>query len=154
MHFKSNASTRACVRSDDRNVKQNAIIAMAQATLEGFAKRTQQERARHMSNHRPSALSKVTAFRSRGFPTSCRTISSVLGVHIPLKIWWPDHTFVKNRVVWHWGACHLLRSCRLFNVRNHMFGYHVLPQWGVATIMPLVKRTLSVRRIVSCSLSL
>jgi len=29
-----------------------------------------------------------------------------------------DHTFVKkNRVVWHWGACHL-RSCRLFNVHD------------------------------------
>jgi len=25
------------VRSDDRNMKQNAVIAMAQATLEGFA---------------------------------------------------------------------------------------------------------------------
>jgi len=37
MCFKSNASTRACVRSDDRNMKQNAVIAMAQATLEGFA---------------------------------------------------------------------------------------------------------------------
>jgi len=36
MHFKSNASTRA-LRSDDRNTKQNAVIAMAQATLEGFA---------------------------------------------------------------------------------------------------------------------
>ena len=31
----ANTSTRACVRSDDRNAKQNAVIAMAQATLEG-----------------------------------------------------------------------------------------------------------------------
>jgi len=37
MRFKSNASTRACVKSDDWNTKQNAVIAMAQATLEGFA---------------------------------------------------------------------------------------------------------------------
>jgi len=34
MRFKSNASNRACVRSDDRNTKQ---IAMAQATLEGLS---------------------------------------------------------------------------------------------------------------------
>ena len=71
-----------------------------------------------------------------------------------------DHTFVKkNRVVWHWGACHL-RSyrCSTFTIViiiYHTFGYHVLPHAGcVATIMPLVKCTLSVRRIVSCSLSL
>jgi len=31
------ASTIACVRSHDQNTKQNAVIAMAQATLEGFA---------------------------------------------------------------------------------------------------------------------
>jgi len=36
MRFKLNASTRECVRSDDQNAKQNAVIAMAQATLEGF----------------------------------------------------------------------------------------------------------------------
>ena len=30
-------SAWACVRSDGRNTKQNAVIAMAQATLEGFA---------------------------------------------------------------------------------------------------------------------
>jgi len=77
---------RVCVnllRSDDRNTKQNTVIAMAQ---EGFA---------------------------------------VQGN--------PDHTFVKkNRVIWHWGACHL-RSCRLncstFTI-DHMFGYRVLPHAG------------------------
>ena len=40
MCFKLNASTRVCVnllRSDHRNTKQNAVVAMAQATLEGFA---------------------------------------------------------------------------------------------------------------------
>jgi len=41
MRFKSNASTKAVrsagSRSDDQNTKQNAVIAMAQATLEGFA---------------------------------------------------------------------------------------------------------------------
>ena len=48
----------------------------------------------------PSALSKATAFRSWGFPASCRTctISSVLGVHVPLKIWWPRITLSWRKI--------------------------------------------------------
>ena len=152
MRFKSNASTRACVRSDDRNTKQNAVIAMAQATLEGFAVQENPTRKElgTCPTTVPSVLSKATAFRSWGFPASCRTctISSVLGVHNMVK---------KNIVVWHWGACHLLRSCRLFNVYARSITRLAITSFlmlGVATIIPLVKRTLSVRRIVSYSLSL
>jgi len=45
----------------------------------------------------------------------------------------------------------------LFNVHNRSITRLAITCFlmlGVATIMPLVKRTLSVRRIVSCSLSL
>ena len=47
-----------------------------------------------------SALSKATAFRSWGFPAACRTytISPVLGVHIPLKIWWPRITLSWRKI--------------------------------------------------------
>ena len=75
-----------------------------------------------MSNHRSIGFeqSHSIIFRSRGFPSSCRTctISPVLGVHIHLKIWWPRIT-LSWRII-DWGACHL-RCCRLQLIFVHVW---------------------------------
>ena len=80
-----------------------------------------------------SGLSKATAYWSWGFPASCRTctISPVLGVHIPLKIWWPRITLSWRKI-----ACHL-RSCCLFHVpdryvidRSHVRLSHASSCWA------------------------
>ena len=111
----------------------------------------------------PSALSKTTAFRSWGFPASCRTciIFSVLGVHIPLKIWWPNITLSWRKIESSDTGALVIFSvlvvCNVFNVHDRSITRLAIMCFlmlGVATITPLVKRTLSVRRIVSCSLSL
>ena len=81
----------------------------------------------------PLALSKATAF-------SIMRVSCFLSNLYNLSCFWSpypfesmvasDHTFVKkNRVVWHWGACHLC-SCRSTFTINHTFDYHVLSHAG------------------------
>ena len=113
----------------------------------------------------PSALSKATAFQSWGFPASCWTctISPVLGVHIPLKIWWPRITLSWRKIESSDTGALVIFSVLvvcLFNVhdrtidRSHVWLSRASSCWVWLTIMPLVKRILSVRRIVSCSLSL
>ena len=76
----------------------------------------------------PSALSKATAFRSWGFPASCRTctISSVLGVHIPLKIWWRK---IESSDTGALVIFSVLVVCSTFTI-DWSFGYHVLPHAG------------------------
>jgi len=80
----------------------------------------------------PSALSKATAFRSWGFPVFfCQTctISSVLGVHIPLKIWWPWITLSWRKIESSDTGALVIFSvlviCSTFMI-DHTFGYHVL----------------------------
>ena len=81
----------------------------------------------------PSALSKATAFRSWEFPASCRTctISPVLGVHIPLKIWWPRITLSWRKIESSDTGALVIFSvlCLLFTI-DHTFGYHMLPYAG------------------------
>ena len=115
-----------------------------------LSKRTQQERARHMSNHRSISfeqtynisIMRVSCFLSNLYNLFCSRSPDPFEIMVA-----SDHTFVKkNRVVFSVLVVQRSRS----HVRLAITCFLML---GVATIMPLVKRTLSVRCIVSCSLS-
>ena len=114
MRFKSNASTRTYVRvwRSEHDTERCHCYGPSNVWRLCCPREPNKSELGTCLTTVSSALSKATAFRSWGFPA----------------YWSPypfenmvtsDHTFVKkNKVVWHWGTCHL-RSCHLFNVHVH-----------------------------------
>jgi len=125
MRFKSNASTRACVRSDDWNTKRNAwAIAICYGPSNVRRLCYPKEPNKKELGTCPSTVPPTTVPSALSLKVSC-FLSNLYNLSCS---WSPypfenmvasDHTFMKkNRVVWRWGACHFLCSCRLFNAHD------------------------------------